>query len=485
MKRGQHVIDGRYTVESRLGDGTSAVVYLAIQTNIRRPVALKIMRTPKNGAKSAWKRYLGEAQTLAALKHPNIVTVYDVGFLQEGEPYIAMEYVHGYTLLQRLQREGPLPLDLAFRVFEAIASALGHAHRQGIVHRDVKPANILMQRGSVGYDVPKIADFGVALVRAGDPREASLRIGTPAYMSPEQASAEPATPASDLYSLGVVMYRCLTGHLPFSTEGGARMCIRHVTDPVPPFSEVTDREIPASLEAVVRKCLEKRPVDRYRSALDLLAALDMVRNPTPIVAPPRITRQPQRLLGWMAVSMALSAASWGLGALFAKPSVEVQLAPSPDADAALLHDDGRGQLDEVVPLEPAPAVEPVHHINRQDTPRRAPHVEERVEGPAPMSPEVAAAWTEGDWSGELDGRPLSLGLEHDGQGGLFAALKVRGVLKKRKVWSGKVVAYGDGDLRLRLEADDYEITGRIAEVFASGVVLQDGEPIGSWWARRE
>jgi hypothetical protein len=479
MDQGQHVIDGRYAVETRLGDGTSAVVYLAIQTNIRRPVALKIMRSGKNGENKAWKRYLGEAQTLASLKHPNIVTVYDVGHLEGGEPYIAMEYVHGYTLLQRLRRDGPLPLDLAFRVFEGIASGLGHAHRQGIVHRDVKPANILMQRGSVGYDIPKIADFGVALVHAGDEREARLCIGTPAYMSPEQASSEPATPASDLYSLGVVMFRCLTGQLPFSTSGGAKMSIRHVTDPVPAFSDITDRDIPASLEAVVRKCLEKRPEDRYRSALDLLAALDMVRNPTPIMAPRRLKPAPQLLVGWMALSMALSALSWGLGAVLSEPS------PVRGAEViTVLRDEVRSPPLEGIAAELAPVVEPVERVIRRVTPDPLPPIEALEPSPEPMTPEVAAAWSAGQWSGEMDGRPLAFSLEHDGKGSLSALLKVRGLLKKRRQWKGGVIAYSDGDLRLHLEADAYEITGRIAEVYASGVVLLDDEPVGSWWARR-
>ena len=480
MDQGQHVIDGRYAVETRLGDGTSAVVYLAIQTNIRRPVALKIMRAGKNGSKRSWKRYLGEAQTLASLKHPNIVTVYDVGHLEAGEPYIAMEYVHGYTLLQRLTRDGPLPLDLAFRVFEGIASGLGHAHRQGVVHRDVKPANILMQRGSVGYDIPKIADFGVALVRAGDGREARLCIGTPAYMSPEQASSEPATPASDLYSLGVVMFRCLTGQLPFSTAGGAKMALRHVTDPVPAFADVTDRDIPASLEAVVRKCLEKRPEDRYRSALDLLAALDMVRNPTPIMAPRRLKQAPELLMGWMALSMALLAVSWGLGAVLSEPS------PVRAAEViTVLRDEVRIPPTEGIPAESAPAIEPVVQVIRRVTPAVPPRVEPEVPKPERMPPDVAAAWSAGQWSGEMDGRPLMLTLEHDGQGSLNAVLKVRGLLKKRRQWKGTVVAYSDGDLRLNLGADSYQMTGRIAEVYASGVVLLDDEPVGSWWARRQ
>jgi len=481
MKRGQPVIDGRYAVETRLGGGTSAVVYLAIQTNIRRPVALKILRTPKNGGKGAWKRYMQEAETLAALKHPNIVTVYDVGTLDEGEPYIAMEYVHGYTLLQRLQREGTLPLDQAFRVFEGMASALGHAHRQGIVHRDVKPANILMQRGSIGYDVPKIADFGVALVNAGDLREARLVIGTPAYMSPEQATAEPATPASDIYSLGVVMFRCLTGHLPFSTAGGAKMAMRHVTDPVPRFADLTDRDIPASFEAVVRKCLEKRPADRYRSTLDLLAALDIVRKPpTPPRAPIRI-KKPDMIVGWMAVSMALSAIAWGLGSTYSEPKVVFAPATAFGAEIAVVNHEPLEVTPEVLPVDADPVVARVERVNRQKTPDPAPRA---APDPEPMSPEIAAAWSAGNWVGELDGRPMTLDLATDGNGGLSAAVKVRGLLKKHRLWRGGVVVLDDGALRMSLVADGFEITGQIGEVYASGMILMNEEPVGSWWARR-
>jgi len=187
----------------------------------------------------------------------------------------------------------------------------------------------------------------------------------------------------------------------------------------------------------------------------------------------------------MALSMALSAVSWGLGAIFSEPAVVFRAAPAFGAEAAIVRDEVQRVIPEVAPAEPAPVIAEVVHVNRQDTPDLAPRAKEVPAEPQPMSPEVAAAWTEGDWAGELDGRPLTMVLEHDGQGQLIAGLRVRGLLKKRRSWRGHAVAYGDGDLRLHLAADNFEITGRIAEVYASGVVLLDGDPVGSWWARRQ
>jgi eukaryotic-like serine/threonine-protein kinase len=242
-----------------------------------REVAIKVIRKDVFENEQELVRYLREARIIAALNHPNIVTLFDVGRLPDARPYMVMEYVSGQSLNRILQSGVALPLDMALHIFEQVARALGHAHRHGVIHRDIKPGNILVRDESTGYPRVKVADFGVASMPSAHVTHDGAFIGTPMYMSPEQAQGRPVVAASDLYSLGILMYRALTGVRPFDADSPVALAMCHVNDRVPPMREAApDAGVPAELEAIVMKCLEKDPARRYQSADQLLAALDGV-----------------------------------------------------------------------------------------------------------------------------------------------------------------------------------------------------------------
>ncbi len=263
-----------------LGGGGSSVVYLAYHSVLRREVAIKIVRPEVFETESDLDRYLEEARIVASLDHPNIVTIFDVGRLPDRRPYMVMEHVNGRSLSRLLEGDGALPVDIAMDLFEQVAAALGHAHRHGVVHRDIKPANILVRQRSTGRAVAKLADFGIASVApSADGDHPAAFVGTPHYMSPEQAAGRPVVPASDLYSLGIVMYRALTGFRAFDAEAPDELARMHLEVLPKPISEVApDCDIPRELQRVVMKCLAKAPSDRYAQADDLLADLLEVRR---------------------------------------------------------------------------------------------------------------------------------------------------------------------------------------------------------------
>ena len=264
---------GRYEVQAVLGCGTSSVVYLARHLELQRDVAIKVLRAEKVAGEEGRAQTLREARIIASMNHPHIVTVHDVGVLVDGRPYMVMEVVQG-TSLERIVGDGfALPVERALEVFEQVARALGHAHHHGVVHRDIKPGNILVSEHSSRRLAAKVTDFGVA-ARAPEQQRGEF-VGTPMYMSPEQALGEPVSAASDLYSLGVVMYRVLTGRRPFDVEVPRELAMCHVTQSLPDLCSVA-RDVPPQLGAAVMRCLEKEPDDRFASADDLIAALQAV-----------------------------------------------------------------------------------------------------------------------------------------------------------------------------------------------------------------
>jgi tRNA A-37 threonylcarbamoyl transferase component Bud32 len=272
------LLEGRYQVRSVLGGGASAVVYLAQQSRVGRDVAIKIIRPEVFSNEKELERYLLEARIIASLNHPNIVTLYDVGRLPDERPYMVMEFVRGQSLNRTLRNDGYFPVDLAFQVFLQVAQALAHAHRNGVIHRDIKPGNILLEHRSTGLVRARVADFGIASVSTGHEGHEGSFIGTPMYMSPEQAQGLAVTPRSDIYSLGVVMYRLLTGERPFMADTPVALAMCHVTEPVKPFSEVAPLlDIPPELERVVMKCMAKRPRDRYADCQELIDDLKAVQ----------------------------------------------------------------------------------------------------------------------------------------------------------------------------------------------------------------
>src|SRR5215212_7269863 len=274
------VLDNRYDVVRPLGSGGMGEVYLARDRVLGRDVALKVLRMQYAGDDEFAERFKREAMSAASLSHPNIVQVYDRGETEEKASYIAMEYVPGGTLKERISREGPLEAAEAAAVGAQVAEALGAAHERGMVHRDIKPQNVLLTAGGGA----KVADFGIA--RAGSSvtisRTGSV-MGTAGYMSPEQALGKKATPKSDLYSLLVVLYETLTGELPYTADNPIAVSMKHVNEPLRPPREVNPR-IPEGMNALVTKLLAKDPEDRYASADELADDLWRVHRGLPPVA---------------------------------------------------------------------------------------------------------------------------------------------------------------------------------------------------------
>ncbi|HSM03601.1 MAG TPA: protein kinase [Longimicrobiales bacterium] len=264
-------LEGRYRVERELGAGGMATVYLARDLRHDREVALKVLH-PELSAVIGAERFLGEIRTTAALQHPHILPLFDSGEA-DGLLFFVMPHVAGESLRDRLDREKQLPVNEAVALVAKVADALEHAHGRGVVHRDIKPANILLGEGGE----PVVADFGIALAvsQSGDRRvtETGLSLGTPDYMSPEQAAGDRELgPRSDLYALGCVLYELLTGQPPFTGPTAGAVISRIITtDPEPPSRH--RRSIPPHVEAVVLRALEKLPADRFSTAGDMGRAL--------------------------------------------------------------------------------------------------------------------------------------------------------------------------------------------------------------------
>jgi serine/threonine protein kinase len=267
------MIDGRYRAERRLGSGGMAEVWCAQDEVLGRRVAVKLMGGRFAEDPEFHERFRREAQAAAGLTHPNIVAIFDRSEW-DGTPYIAMELVDGKTLKELVTERGPLPPDIAIGLTEQILRALGYAHRRGIVHRDIKPQNVILD----GDGQAKVADFGIA--RAGDTSEMTETgaiVGTVQYLSPEQAEGRPVDRRADLYSVGVVLYELLTGRVPFDGEAPISIAIKHINEhPVPPGQ--LRPGIPPAVEAVVMQALEKDPARRFQSAEEFIAALERARH---------------------------------------------------------------------------------------------------------------------------------------------------------------------------------------------------------------
>ena len=255
------ILGGRYSILDTIGEGGMAIVYRAKDTLLNRVVAIKVLR-PQYASDSEFReRFRREAQSAAALSHPNIVNVYDVGE-DSGSNYIVMEWVDGQTLNDIIVRDGRLTVDVTADYSMQILDALEHAHRSGVIHRDIKPHNILITRdGHV-----KVTDFGIARAASASAlTETGKVIGTVNYTSPEQARGASAIAESDIYSLGVVMYEMLTGRLPFAGDTPVAVALKHVQEDALPVS-LYNRAVPVEFERVVMRALAKDPQDRWRTA---------------------------------------------------------------------------------------------------------------------------------------------------------------------------------------------------------------------------
>src|SRR5689334_6430051 len=264
------VFDGRYRIVRKLGTGGVADVYLAEDQELGRRVAIKILNDRHAADDSFVERFRRGAKKAGRLPHPDIVSGYDRG-TAEGTYYIAMEYLDGRSLKELIVSRGPAPVKTSVEYARQILAAVGFAHRHGIVHRDIKPHNVLV--GPEGR--LKVTDFGIARSGASQMTEVGSIIGTAQYLSPEQARGAPVDQTSDVYSVGVVLFELLTGQVPFTGETPLEIAMKHLSEPPKPPSELRP-EVPHDLDAVVMRALAKDPAQRYGSAEEMDADLARV-----------------------------------------------------------------------------------------------------------------------------------------------------------------------------------------------------------------
>ena len=266
---------GSYRIINQIGQGGMAAVYKAYQPSMDRHVAIKVLPSQLAESKEFVTRFQQEARIIARLEHPHILPVFDYGE-SDGVAYFVMRYLEAGTLKDRMIAKRPLPLNEIDRIFTQLTDALSYAHGHGVVHRDLKPANALVDSQGNLF----LTDFGIAkLLESASPRltQTDAIMGTPAYISPEQAQARAVDQRSDIYSLGIILYEMVTGRVPFEAETPLAIILKHVSDPLPPPSLIK-KDISPMLEQLILKALAKDPEDRFETAAEFLAAWKRVLN---------------------------------------------------------------------------------------------------------------------------------------------------------------------------------------------------------------
>lgn len=330
----QTALAGRYSLERELGRGGMGIVFLAREVALDRLVALKLL-PPEMSAKAGLKeRFLKEARTAARLSHPNIVPIYTVDEV-DGFVFFAMAYVEGRTLADRVRERGPLTNAEAVRLLREVAWALAHAHLQGIVHRDVKPENILLEEAT---GRAMVTDYGIAVIAEDvDGEDLGQILGTAEFMSPEQARGGEVDPRSDIYSLGCVGYYALSGRFPFTGPTPAAILGQHLSQPAPLLVSVAP-QAPPGVAAALDRCLRKEPDQRYPEAEALAEAL------TPETQLDRELPLPLRVFTKQTRDLE-STASWcGLGVL--------GFGPPPDVGAVFVGVPPSNRSDHLAPVDP-------------------------------------------------------------------------------------------------------------------------------------
>ena len=269
------MLSGRYEVLKRVGSGGMADVYMAKDHKLNRNVAVKVLKSEYVEDEKFLKKFETEAQAVARLSHPNIVNIYDVG-IEDGINYIVMEHAEGITLKEYIRKKGYLSPKETVEISTQIASAISHAHKNHIIHRDIKPQNILVS----DTGIIKVTDFGIAKATSSNTvTSTATAMGSVHYISPEQAKGRFCDEKSDIYSLGITMYEMVTGHVPFDHENGVTIALMHLQNEITPPSQIRDG-IPDSLEKIILKCTMKKPEERYQTADDLIADLRLVFEDT-------------------------------------------------------------------------------------------------------------------------------------------------------------------------------------------------------------
>ena len=277
------VLDGRYKIECIIGVGGMAVVFKALDMLMNRPVAIKMLKNEIANDEESVKRFINESKAVAMMSHPNIVSIYDVS-VREDIKYIVMEYVEGITLKSYMNRRGVLSIREIISYTEQILNALSHAHSKGVIHRDIKPQNIMLLKSGL----VKVTDFGIAkLPNAETVTMTDKAIGTVYYISPEQASGVGIDTRSDLYSLGVMMYEMVSGQLPFTADSPVSVAMMQINDTARPLSELAPT-VPKGLEQIINIAMEKHSEDRYQNAQAMLNQLKKLKeNPNVVFKVPK------------------------------------------------------------------------------------------------------------------------------------------------------------------------------------------------------
>jgi beta-lactam-binding protein with PASTA domain len=325
------LVDGRYRILNRIGSGGMADVYCAEDTHLGRQVALKVLHRRFAQDQEFVERFRREASAAAGLQHPNVVNVYDRGS-HDSTYYIAMELLAGRTLKDLIKSEAPLDQERSIDIGVQILRAAGFAHKRGVIHRDFKPHNVMIGAS----DNVKVTDFGIARAGASEMTETGSIMGTAQYLSPEQAQGHGVTAASDIYSIGIILYEMLGGRVPFEGESAVSIALKHLSEPAPRLALVRP-DIHPALEAAVMRALAKNPADRYANADEFIAALEgakhaiasggngssqdtaawapgtFIQPPLPPLQEPQRTRGPRRW-PWIALLVALLLAAAGVGA---------------------------------------------------------------------------------------------------------------------------------------------------------------------------
>jgi serine/threonine-protein kinase len=274
-------LSDRYVVTQLLGTGAMGVVYKARHKLLDREVAIKVLKQDASGDEVNRKRFETEAKAASALNHPNLIAVHDYGFMDDGTPFLVMDYLEGESLSSALKREKRLDPLRMITILKQVCTGLEYAHKKGLVHRDLKPNNVMLLPYANGRDLVKVVDFGIVKpIGADQELTATGQIfGTPFYMSPEQCQGRKLDGRSDIYSLGCLFYRMVAGKPPFTGENAVATIVMHVKDPPPEFApEMLDSELLRALDPVIRKMLAKDPDDRYQSCDELRGALENVEH---------------------------------------------------------------------------------------------------------------------------------------------------------------------------------------------------------------
>jgi serine/threonine protein kinase len=298
------VLDDRYRILSRIGEGGMGKVYMAEHTVLQKTYAVKVLHHEYAADEEAARRFTNEARIASRIGHENIVEVNDFGRTPNGSFYFVMEYLKGQSLAEVVEKFGQLPIQRCVSIAKQIARALASAHRHGVIHRDLKPENILLTSKGELKDYVKILDFGIAKMRTTrlekqDRKTASgIILGTPAFMSPEQAAGREIDARTDMYSLGVIMYEMLAGRLPFDSQNVIKTLVMHQTQTAAPLRAIRP-EIGPALEAIVNRCLQKKPEKRFADMDELQAALEGFDGPASRAheaLPERVIQDPNAVL---------------------------------------------------------------------------------------------------------------------------------------------------------------------------------------------